>query len=46
VDAKVGSIRVGLSADLVAVQGDPGADVHALRNVRLVMKAGSIVRAP
>ncbi len=46
VDAKVGSIRVGLSADLVAVQGDPGADVHALRKVRLVMKAGAIVRAP
>jgi imidazolonepropionase-like amidohydrolase len=46
VDAKVGSIRVGLSADLVAVQGDPAADVHALRNVRLVMKAGAIVRAP
>jgi imidazolonepropionase-like amidohydrolase len=43
IDDKVGSIRPGLLADLVAVQGDPGADIHAVRNVKLVMKGGKRV---
>jgi len=44
VDDKVGAIRAGLLADLVAVQGDPGEGVQALRQVRLVIKGGAIVR--
>ena len=41
IDDKVGSIRAGLLADLVSVQGDPGADIRAVRHVTLVIKGGN-----
>jgi imidazolonepropionase-like amidohydrolase len=44
IDDKVGAIRAGLMADLIAVQGDAGADVRAVRDVKLVMKGGKIVK--
>jgi imidazolonepropionase-like amidohydrolase len=39
---EIGSVQGGLQADLIAVHGDPLADLSALRDLRLVMQAGSV----
>lgn len=39
-----GRIAPGLLADLVAVAGDPAADLKAVTTVRFVMKGGEVVR--
>lgn len=41
---RIGAIEPGKFADLVAVSGDPVADVSELERVRFVMKGGQVVR--
>jgi imidazolonepropionase-like amidohydrolase len=41
---KVGAIEKGHFADIVAIKGDPLADVKLLENVQFVMKNGDVVK--
>lgn len=41
---RVGAIELGKFADIVAVSGDPIADIHELERVKFVMKDGQVVR--
>jgi imidazolonepropionase-like amidohydrolase len=46
IGADVGMIRPGYVADLIAVGGDPLADLGRLRDVRMVMQGGGVVPLP
>ena len=43
---QIGRVEAGMLADLLAVEGDPTQNISALRNVRLVLKQGTIHLGP
>lgn len=45
-EGEIGAVKQGGLADLIAVAGNPLEDVNILRDVRFVLKAGSIVKRP
>jgi len=42
-DTKLGAVKPGMLADLIAVHGDPTTDIGAVRRVGMVMKGGAVV---
>jgi imidazolonepropionase-like amidohydrolase len=43
---RIGTAAAGFDADLIAVEGDPASDIHALERVVFVMKGGRVFKAP
>lgn len=46
IGGKLGAVKPGLLADLVAVEGNPLADISVIRKVALVMKDGVLWKGP
>jgi imidazolonepropionase-like amidohydrolase len=44
IEKLAGTLQPGKQADVVAVPGDPLADIHAMQRVRFVMKGGKVYR--
>lgn len=43
-ESEIGTVEAGKWADLIAVEGNPLADINELRRVKFVMKKGAIIR--
>jgi imidazolonepropionase-like amidohydrolase len=46
IGGKVGALKTGLWADIIAVNGNPLDDIRLLEDVRFVMKAGQVYKKP
>lgn len=46
VDKETGTIEAGKAADIIAVDGDPLADVKVLKSVKFVMARGEVITGP
>jgi imidazolonepropionase-like amidohydrolase len=44
-ESEIGTLAPGKAADLIAVRGDPLSDIAVMRDVRFVMRAGTVARA-
>jgi imidazolonepropionase-like amidohydrolase len=42
---KIGRIKKGLLADIIAVEGDPSVNIKDIRKVKLVMKDGVVIKS-
>jgi hypothetical protein len=45
-EEKIDAVKAGLFADLGAVEGDPRKESNALREVKLVVKGGTLYKRP
>ena len=43
---EIGRIQPGFAADVIAVEGDPLENIRVMEDVRFVMRAGRVVKAP
>lgn len=43
---KIGSIKTGMLADLISVEGDPSIDIQHIRRIKMVMKNGKFILQP
>jgi len=43
---RLGAVKTGYLADLIAVKGDPTRDITVIRQVQLVMKGGTVFKQP
>jgi imidazolonepropionase-like amidohydrolase len=44
--SQLGRIQKDMLADIIAVEGDPSADIRQLRKIKLVMKDGVLYKEP
>jgi imidazolonepropionase-like amidohydrolase len=45
-EEQIGMVKIGLLADLIAVEGNPASDISNLRKVKMVMKDGKLYKIP